>query len=508
MPASENLKHMKRFLCLAAAAFAVSVGLAAEMPQQLLPADGALSVNVDTHLTLTFDAAPTVNRTGRIVVTEVVSGRQADVIDMSIPDGPVASVSGPKAPYTSTPYDYTLKGPRATNANTVPGTPSGEAQPTSNTEYQLTIIGGFSDGFHFRPIIVKGHTAVISLHNNLLEYGKTYRVTIDAEVFGTPQPVTWSFSTKAKAPKGKRLVVDASGAGDFSTVQGALDHVPEGVCGYRIFIRNGDYEEIVYFRNKRGLILQGESRDGVDVHYANCEVFNPHPVNVSTNEWPGTFPSRRAAFMVDNCTDVQLRDMTIRTTMFGQAEGLLINGERILVDNVTVRGSGDALQANGLIYFSRSLIHGDGDNILGRGSVFFEDCTLTATGGPFMWIRNTEGHHGNVFVRCAFSTTSPMGQAYLARLPKNGTPGYLFAEMVLIDCTLSNIRPEAVYQIEGDQTNMRFLEYNSVDAEGRKIDVSARHEVMRQLSADSELVKLYSTPSYVLDGWNPYKVKK
>ena len=25
------------------------------------------------------------------------------------------------------------------------------------------------------------------------------------------------------------------------------------------------------------------------------EAFNPHPPNVATNEWPGTFPSRRAA---------------------------------------------------------------------------------------------------------------------------------------------------------------------------------------------------------------------
>ena len=58
-----------------------------------------------------------------------------------------------------------------TNANTKPGTPSAGAEPTPDT-YQLTIIGGFTDGFHFYPIIVSGNTATIQLHHNLLEYGK------------------------------------------------------------------------------------------------------------------------------------------------------------------------------------------------------------------------------------------------------------------------------------------------------------------------------------------------
>ena len=496
----------KRFAVLAAWLLTMAGGAAA---QQLQPADRAEAVNVDTHLTLTFDAAPTLNRAGCITVYDADGGRVVDRLDLSIPDGPVTGASGPKAPYISTPYDYALKGPRPTNANTAAGTPTGGAVPTSATDYQLTIIGGFSDGFHFHPVIVKGNKAVVSLHNNMLEYGRTYRVKIDAAVFGTPADIEWQFSTSTRVPKGKRLVVDAAGNGDFSTVQGAVDFVPENTKGYHIYIKNGDYEEIVYFRNKRGLTLQGESREGVDVHYANCEVFNPHPSNLSTNEWPGTYPSRRAAFMVDHCTDIQLRDMTIRTTMFGQAEGLLINGERIRVDNVTVKGSGDALQANGTVYFHGSLIHGDGDNILGRGAVFFEDCTLTATGGPFMWIRNTDASHGNVFVRCSFSTVSPTAQAYLARLPKNGTNGYLYAEMVLIDCTLSNIHPAAINSIEGDPTHMHFWEFNSRDAKGQPLDVSGRHEVMRQLDAvkDASIIKNYSTPKYVLNGWNPYKVK-
>lgn len=69
-------------------------------------------------------------------------------------------------------------------------------------------------------------------------------------------------------------------------------------------MKNGDYEELVYFRNKRFVTIQGESMDGVVVHYPNNEVFNPHPVDIKTNELKGTFPSRRAAVAADNCADM------------------------------------------------------------------------------------------------------------------------------------------------------------------------------------------------------------
>ena len=67
-----------------------------------------------------------------------------------------------------------------------------------------------------------------------------------------------------------RLVVAADGSGDFTTVQGAVDFVPdEPAKRTTIFIRNGDYEEIVSLNGKSNLILRGESRDKTVVHYAN-----------------------------------------------------------------------------------------------------------------------------------------------------------------------------------------------------------------------------------------------
>ena len=180
-------------------------------------------------------------------------------------------------------------------------------------------------------------------------------MTIDAGVLtladGSFKGITgkqaWRFSTKAKAPRAgaDRITVSADGNGDFNTVQGAVDFVPDhGKQRITIVVRRGVYQEIVYFRNKDNLTFLGDGRDQTVVRYANNEVFNPHPLNIRTNELSGTFPSRQAAFDVDNSNDIHLINLTLETTAPGQSEGVLVNGRRNILQNVRVIGFGDALQ--------------------------------------------------------------------------------------------------------------------------------------------------------------------
>ena len=475
------------------------------------PADRSTEVNPDTHLVLTFRSAPTLGKSGKIRIYDVATDKLVDTLDLSIPPGPTAGAGGPTAPYTPVPYEY-VAGRRLTNANAVPGTPSGVAVPTS-PNFQLTIIGGFTDAFHFYPVIIHENVATIYPHNNLLEYSTTYYVQIDDGVltvadgsFTGISGRNWTFTTKGNPPAADatRLVVSADGTGDFNTVQGAIDFVPDRTPRrVTIFIRNGTYEEIVYFRNKTNLTFLGEDREKVVVQYANNEVFNPHPSNISTNEWPGTFPSRRAAFMADNSSDIQLINFTIRNTTRGQAEGLLLMGERNIVSHVTVVGSGDALQVNGPVYITDSLIVGDGDTILGRGPAFFNRTELQS-GGVFMWIRNTAANHGNVFLNSTFRKRGAV-TTELARAPINNGRAYPNAEAVLINCVLEGISPVGWGAMGGDTTNMHYWEYNSTNAsDGKPVDVSQRKPESRQLTLpkDAEIIANYSNPAYVL-GWSP-----
>ena len=200
----------------------------------------------------------------------------------------------------------------------------------------------------------------------------------------------WTFSTKAAPPpaNARRVVVAADGSGDFNTVEGAVDWAPDHPAQrVTIFIRNGTYEEIVFFEKKENLTFRGEDREKVQVGYGDNSAFNP--------PMPG--PNRRCAFSVYDSTGIELTNFSVSNYYFGQAEGLLIYGSKNIVSHMNIKGSGDALNLRGPVYLTDTKIIGDGDTILGVGPAFFDHCEIQSV-GPFMWIRNTEANHGNVFV--------------------------------------------------------------------------------------------------------------
>lgn len=474
------------------------------------PSRGAKNINPDTHLSLTFGSVPTVGTSGMIRIHDAKTGEVVDSLDMSIPSGLTESRNyPPECDYTKTPYDYSRTSV-ATNKNTIPGTPSGTAEPTPR-DMQLTIIGGFTDGFRFHPVIVKGNTATIYPHNNMLEYGKSYYVTLDngvivCEDFAGIENKKWKFSTKAAGPSTsqRHLSVSADGSGDFNTVQGALDAVPD-FCSDTTYIdiAQGDYEEIVYARNKTNVVISGAGTDKTHVHYANNEVFNPHPMLVKTNEWRGTFPSRRAAFALDNCNDIILKDISIATDLKGQAEGLLLNGEHIALYNVRISGSGDALQANGTVYMEECEVIGDGDTILGRGSLFAYKSKFLNHGGPFSWVRNVKPDHGDVFVECHFESLGD-SPADFGRTGNNHGRSYPDAEFVVINCTTRNFNPLGWSEIGCKSATM--LEFGTRDADsGEEPDADSRHPYSHRLDKikDAETIAAYSSPRFVLNGWEP-----
>ncbi|MDE6407783.1 MAG: hypothetical protein K2K48_03270 [Anaeroplasmataceae bacterium] len=463
------------------------------------PENNSKNVCIDTELILTFDEKPILNEKGFIKVFDYNTDKLIDCIDLSLPAGPTKSKQNPLADYIKKPYEY--KNDVVTNKNTIAGTPSAD-YIKSDEKYQLTIIGGFSDGFHFYPAYVKENSVHIQLHQNLLEYNRKYYVLIDCDIVqgfkGFSKKDDWTFSTKHSFPATKNLTVSKNGNGDFRTVQGALDFIPNHIdkkSHYTIFVENGDYQELVYFRNKDYVTIIGESRDGVIIHYANNEVFNPHPELIKTNERPGTFPSRRAAFAIDNCTHIVLKNLTIKNDAYGQAEGLLVNGKNNYFKNVHIIGSGDALQTNGSAYYDNCIIDGHGDTILGRGPTYFYKTTINSI-NAFMWIRNTKENHGNIFVKCIFNGKGE--DAVIARLPNNHGQQYPDAECVLIDCELNNIPPIGFDPI--DTLTVNLCEYNSHDKQGNPIDMSLRHKIVKALvlERDAKIIENYSNYQYVL----------
>lgn len=501
--ANSNRHKQARRAFITMGIFCSTLPLWAQTPVSFYPEQGATDINVDTHLTIEFDEEAAPGCKGMITVKDLTVGKVVDTIDMSIPAGPTEpQPKNPEATYTPVPYIY-YNVRNVTNRNTRSGKPSGAAKEDKQ-RYQKTIIGGFSDAFHFYPIICHGKKATIYLHHNMLDYGHEYEVSIGKGVITGWNGVRgWKFTTKTDAPSADKsqVVVAADGSGDFSTLQGAMDWMPDSLpsesCRKTVHVKNGDYEELVYFRNKRFVTIEGESADGVVVHYPNNEVFNPHPVDIKTNELKGTFPSRRAAVAADNCSDMIFRRITFKTDCKGQAEGFLLNGERNFSEDVHVIGDGDALQANGSAYWLNCTIDGGGDTILGRGPSFFNHCTISSY-GAFMWIRNTEENHGNIFNACTFHALSE--HAVIARLPDNKGKNYPHAECVLLNCTLDGVPPEGFGPVAETAATAKLLEFNSHDKDGNRVDVSKRDKHVRQLDAvkDANLIGKYSDASWVM----------
>ena len=498
-------------ILLVSLSFCGRIAPAQSSPVTRFPVNKAVNVNPDTHLVLTFLSAPAIGNSGQVCVYDAKDHHLVDMLDLSIPAGP-----DPMHRVTPPPARAIDSAP-ATPTTT---TPAVRTTPADLHNYQLTTIGGLPD-FHFYPIIVHGNVATIYLHNNVLAYHHTYMVEIDPGVLnpangafaGFSAKARWTFKTKAAPPSASttRLVVATDGSGDFNTVQGAVDSVPANPeKRITIFIKNGAYEEIVFFQKKSNLTFLGEDRDKVQIGYGNNSAFNP--------PMPG--PSRRCAFSVYDSTGIQLINLSLNNYFYGQAEGLLISGAKNFVSHVTIKGSGDALNTRGSVYFTDSTIIGDGDTILGVGPAFFNHCELQSI-GPFMWIRNTDANHGNVFLNCTFialdrplpwtqntpAAQQPRVSAVIARLPNNHGLNYPFAEAVLIHCRLKGIPDIGWGPIDDDTSHLHLWEFESTDLLGAPIDTSHRHPVSKQLTMekDAETIANYSNPAFVLGGWDPTK---
>lgn len=472
--------------------FAVAATAATPSPQ----ADG---VSPDTRLSVRFDSPPTLGTSGLIRIHDADSGQLVDTLDLAVPASPNRRM-----------------------------TPAEAAADAAQNTYQSTRIAGRD--WHFRPVIVRGNVATIHPHHGVLGYAKRYRVTVDAGVL-QPAPIAWTFATRAAPPPADRtrLVVAADGSGDFATVQGAVDFVPDKPARrVTIFIRNGDYEEIVSLSAKSNLTVRGESRNGVVVHYANNSAFNPGG-------------RARWAFSIVDGADIQLSNFTINNDAIGQAEALMTRGERIVLSDMTLNGSGDALTTYGTLYVQDSKLTGHGDTILGYAAAFFLRTELVSI-GPFSWTRTPAGQHGNVFVDCSFiASDAPLPwakpadlapipwaaprpdparpAAVFARLPRNNSAtrtatNFPHAEMVLIDSRLQGISPEGWGPVEEapgfDSSQVRFWEFNSRDLQGRPVDVSKRHPVSRQLTMDKDAATIadYRRPEFVLGGWKPVVIEE
>ncbi len=463
----------------AAAAVKLSLPLNAAFP-----AANATNVPPDTPLRLTFAAPPTLGSAGKIRIVDAADNSLVETIDVS--------------------------SPTATQA-----------------------IGGLV-GYKYYPVIVAGSQATIFPRHGALAYNKTYYVTVDAGVFkdgsdafaALDQPAAWRFTTKPAAPAAgsTRLTVAADGKGDFCTVQGALDFIPDGnTTPTTVFIRTGTYQEMVFVTNKNAITLLGEDRKQTVIAYANNARFN---TDFGGNPFGGAQPDpgsvdpkvgpiyRRALFLGHRVNDLTIANLTLRNTTpqgGAQAEAIILNGTttaHAILKDVDLYSFQDTLQINGQAYLNNCFIEGDVDFMWGTGPVFFENCIARSvrSGAFYTQIRNQPTNHGFVYLHCTFDGLQGVMGNYFSRIAASRYPA---SEVVILDCVLGPAVGTTAWQFQGGAAgtaNVHFWEFNSHSADGQPTDVTYRLPGSRQLKQpdDAATIANYSNPAFVLGhDWNP-----
>ena len=200
---------------------------------------------------------------------------------------------------------------------------------------------------------------------------------------------------------------------------------------------------------------------------------------------------------------------------------------------MNIKGSGDALNLRGSVYLTDSE---DRRATATRSWEWGRRSSITASlqsVGPFMWIRNTDANHGNVFVNSTFiaiarplpwtqnrrAAPAPAARrldqarraarlvaAVLARLPMNHGLNYPYAEAVLIRLQTEGHSRGGMGADRG--RHRRTCIFGNSTARIRRGGRSTRRSGTRsskQLTtpADAQTIRDYSDPAFVLGGWRP-----
>jgi Pectinesterase/Bacterial Ig-like domain len=367
--------------------------------------------------------------------------------------------------------------------------------------------------FKVRPIFIEGMDAVLYLKTKALAEPGSYFVTVDAGVFvdadKKPLPALggaseWQFSSVAPAPTdATELTVSREGAGDFCSVQGAVDFVPAAnTTPTTITIKNGTYHEIVYIPAKHNLTFHGEDRKQTIIAYPNNDTLQ---MKLGTGY--------RSMIEAEGSNGLVFENLTLHNTTpqgGSQAEALRIEpGDQAILRDADFVSLQDTLLLSGRVYVTNSYVEGNVDFIWGKGTAYFEKSEIKTVGraGYLVQSRNV-GPYGYVFVDSTLSTDgSAPGLTVLARIEGDRFPN---SSVAYVNCKMGPQIAAKGWLITNstgmpvaslDLSTLKFWEYQSTDLNGAVLDVSMRDPASRQIMA-SEADTLRDKPT-VLGGWNP-----
>ena len=368
-----------------------------------------------------------------------------------------------------------------------------------------------------------------------LAYGTPYTLAIGegaiVDLSGNAFPATEiNFTTMTRPQPEARLfdaVVAADGTGDYTTLQAAIDAVPENrIAPWLIFLKNGEYKELIMIpKTKPYIHLIGQDKEKTIISYKinngseDYDKIHGNGWEYSTNnpESPsfgkaGVVQIEASNFYAENITF--LNSYGVEAQNGPMAQAVHSAGDRQAYNNCKFRSFQDTWYTDvknvaDRHYVNNCWIEGAVDYFYGPGDCYVENTTFwqaRATGSVVVAPSHKAGtKYGYVIDRCVLDGP---GQNHKLGRPWANEPIAVFL----------NTTFKANFAAEGWSSwhiaPKLFAEYNSMDADGNPIDLSNRltvYPVDNQgnvstraiLTADEAAQYTYENVTSGTDGWNP-----
>lgn len=294
----------------------------------------------------------------------------------------------------------------------------------------------------------------------------------------------------------KKLTVAPDGTGDFTTVQAAVDAVPEGSTQpVTIAIQPGVYKErIVVPRSKRFLRFVGQDAEKTVLTFdLYAGIKGPDGKEI------GTFRTPSVTIEADDFT---AENVTFENSAgpVGQAVALAVLGDRAVFRNCRFLGWQDTLlDQTGRHYYENCCINGHCDYIFGGGTAWFENCRIHNLDASYITAASTPEHqpYGYVFSNCTITGEPEGKKTYLGR------PWRDYASVIFLNCRMEDcIQPEGWHnwgKPHREKTAF-YAEYNSA---GPIADPQHRVPWSHQLTDQQAQVITLQNVLGGNDGWDP-----
>jgi len=250
----------------------------------------------------------------------------------------------------------------------------------------------------------------------------------------------------------KEITVDQSGAGNYKTIQEAVNSVRDlGQERVKIHVKKGVYKEKLLIPSwKTNITLTGESAENTII--TNND-YSGKPVKGGVDAFGLPKHSTYSSYTVlIQGNGVIIENLTIENTAgrVGQAVALHVEGDKVVVRNCRLLGNQDTLYtatANSRQYYQNCYVEGTTDFIFGEATVVFQNCQINSLTNSFITAAATRPGQkfGYVFFDCRLTAAAGVQKVYLGR------PWRPYAKTVFIRTEMGDhILPEGWNPWKGD----------------------------------------------------------